>query len=68
MIWCRYLPCWQILTLPFFIIMAFLASLGPGLWNTSLNVKYRDFRCIIPFIVQFGLYVPPARLQFQGRS
>jgi lipopolysaccharide transport system permease protein len=39
--------------------MAFLASLGPGLWIASLNVKYRDFRYIIPFIVQFGLYVSP---------
>ena len=39
--------------------MAFLASLGLGLWITALNVKYRDFRYIIPFIVQFGLYVSP---------
>ena len=59
MIWYQYLPSWQILTLPFFIIMAFLASLGPGLWITALNVKFRDFRYVIPFIVQFGLYVSP---------
>ena len=59
MVWYRYLPGWHILTLPFFILMAFLASLGPGLWITALNVKYRDFRYIIPFIVQFGLYVSP---------
>jgi lipopolysaccharide transport system permease protein len=59
MIWYQYLPSWQILTLPFFIIMTFLASLGPGLYITALNVKYRDFRYIIPFIVQFGLYVSP---------
>ena len=59
MVWYRYLPGWHILTLPFFIVMAFLASLGPGLWITALNVKYRDFRYIIPFIVQFGLYVSP---------
>ena len=39
--------------------LAFLASLGPALWITALNVKYRDFRYIIPFIVQFGLYVSP---------
>jgi lipopolysaccharide transport system permease protein len=39
--------------------MAFFASLGPGLWITALNVKYRDFRYVIPFIVQFGLYVSP---------
>lgn len=54
-----YPPSWQILTLPFFVLMAFLASIGPGLWITALNVKYRDFRYVIPFIVQFGLYVSP---------
>ena len=59
MIWFQYKPSWQILTLPFFIMMAFLASLGPGLWITALNVKFRDFRYVIPFIVQFGLYVSP---------
>ncbi len=59
MLWYQFLPGWQILTLPFFVLMAFLASLGPGLWITSLNVKYRDFRYVIPFIVQFGLYVSP---------
>ena len=59
MLWYLFLPDWQILTLPLFVLMAFLASLGPGLWITSLNVKYRDFRYIIPFIVQIGLYVSP---------
>jgi lipopolysaccharide transport system permease protein len=59
MAWYRFVPGWQILTLPLFVAMAFLASLGPGLWITSLNVKYRDFRYVIPFIVQFGLYVSP---------
>ena len=59
MLWYRFLPGWQILTLPLFVIMSFLASLGPGLWITSLNVKYRDFRYIIPFIVQLGLYISP---------
>lgn len=59
LLWYQYLPGWQILTLPFFIAIAFLASLGPGLWITSLNVKFRDFRYVIPFIVQFGLYVSP---------
>ena len=59
LLWYQFLPSWQILTLPFFVVMAFLASLGPGLWITALNVKYRDFRYIIPFMVQFGLYVSP---------
>jgi lipopolysaccharide transport system permease protein len=59
MLWYRFLPGWSILTLPLFVVMAFLASLGPGLWITALNVKFRDFRYIIPFVVQFGLYVSP---------
>jgi lipopolysaccharide transport system permease protein len=59
MAWYRFVPGWEIVTLPFFVALAFLASLGPGLWITSLNVKYRDFRYVIPFIVQFGLYVSP---------
>ncbi len=59
MAWYQYAPSWNILLLPVFILLAFAASLGPGLWITSLNVKYRDFRYIIPFIVQFGLYISP---------
>jgi len=59
LLWYQFLPGWQILTLPLFVVMAFLASLGPGLWITALNVKYRDFRYIIPFIVQIGLYLSP---------
>ncbi|EGV15863.1 ABC transporter permease [Thiocapsa marina] len=59
MVWYQFVPGWQILTLPFFVLMAFLAALGPGLWITSLNVKYRDFRYVIPFIVSMGLYVSP---------
>ena len=45
--------------LPGFVFLAFLTSLGPSLWITALNVKYRDFRYVIPFILQFGLYVSP---------
>jgi lipopolysaccharide transport system permease protein len=59
MAWYSFLPGWQMLVLPGFILLAFLASMGPALWITSLNVKYRDFRYVIPFIVQFGLYVSP---------
>jgi lipopolysaccharide transport system permease protein len=59
MIYYQFIPSWQILCLPFFILMALLASLGPGLYLTAMNVKYRDFRYIIPFIAQFGLYVSP---------
>ena len=59
MVWYRFLPGWQILLLPVFVTIAFLTSLGPGLWITALNVKYRDFRYIIPFLTQLGLYVSP---------
>lgn len=59
MVWYKFLPDWRILTLPLFVIMALLTSLGPGLLLTALNVKYRDFRYIIPFFIQFGLYVSP---------
>ncbi len=59
MVWYRYAPGPQILLLPVFAVIAFLASWGPGLLITSLNVQYRDFRYIIPFLVQFGLYVSP---------
>jgi len=55
----RFPPGLNILLLPAFILQALLASLGPGLWITALNVKYRDFRYVIPFVVQFGLYVSP---------
>jgi lipopolysaccharide transport system permease protein len=59
MIWYQFVPSWQILLLPAFVGIALLAGLGPGLWLTALNVKYRDVRYVIPFLVQFGLYVSP---------
>ena len=59
MAWYRFWPDWRIVLLPVFAILAFVVSIGPALWISSLNVKYRDFRYIIPFIVQFGLYVSP---------
>ena len=54
-----YVPSWRILMLPVFIAIAFAASIGAGLLFASLNVKYRDFRFIVPFITQIGLYVSP---------
>ncbi|WP_339461784.1 ABC transporter permease [Nodularia spumigena] len=59
MAWYNFVPSWRILTLPLFIGIAFAASIGAGLWLASLNVQYRDFRFIVPFIVQFGLYISP---------
>ena len=59
MLWYGFAPGWQICLLPVFVALAMLASLGPAFLVTALNVKYRDFRYVIPFIVQFGLYVSP---------
>ncbi len=59
MLFYQYMPSWQIVFLPFFLILAFAASFGISLYLTALNVKYRDFRYIIPFVVQFGLYISP---------
>lgn len=52
-------PGWPILMLPVFTALALLASAGAGIWLAALNVKYRDFRYVVPFIVQFGLYLSP---------
>jgi len=59
MAWYNFVPDWRILTLPFWMAIAFAASLGAGLWLATLNVQYRDFRHLVPFIVQFGLYISP---------
>jgi lipopolysaccharide transport system permease protein len=59
MAWFGFLPDGRIVFLPLFVLLAIAASLGPALLLTALNVKYRDFRYIIPFVVQFGLYVSP---------
>jgi lipopolysaccharide transport system permease protein len=59
MAWYQFMPSWRIVMVPLFLVMALLASLGFSLWLSALNVKYRDFRYIVPFIVQFGLYVSP---------
>jgi len=59
MAWYQFWPTWRLLALPGFVSLAVLAALGPGLIITALMVRYRDFRFIIPFIVQFGLYVSP---------
>jgi lipopolysaccharide transport system permease protein len=54
-----FVPSWHLIFLPVFVALAVLASLGPVFFIAALNVKYRDFRYIIPFIVQFGLYISP---------
>jgi lipopolysaccharide transport system permease protein len=59
MLWYHFVPPSNIVYLPFFILLAFAASLGVGVWIAALMVEYRDFRFIVPFIVQFGLYISP---------
>lgn len=59
MIYYRFMPDWKIVTLPLFLFMAFITAYGSSLWFGALNVRYRDFRYIVPFIVQFGLYISP---------
>lgn len=59
LVWFQYPPTTNLLALPFFICLCFMLSFGIGLWVSAFNVKYRDFRYVIPFALQFGLYVTP---------
>ncbi|MEO8852558.1 MAG: ABC transporter permease [Ginsengibacter sp.] len=59
MIWYHFIPSKTILFLPFFLVLTFLISMGSGLFVAALNVKYRDFKYIVPFVVQIGMYVSP---------
>lgn len=59
MLWYQFVPDWTIILIPLFLILAIVNALGMGLWLAALNVKYRDFRYIIPFLIQFGLYLSP---------
>jgi lipopolysaccharide transport system permease protein len=59
MIWFQVVPTWRMLLLPALLFLALATALGAGLWFAALNTKFRDFRYIVPFVVQFGLYVSP---------
>jgi lipopolysaccharide transport system permease protein len=59
MLWYRFWPDWRLIVLPVLMAIAFLSAMGPGLLLTALTVKYRDFRHVVPFLVQFGLYASP---------
>lgn len=59
MLYYRYMPPIQVLLLPLFTVMAFLLAVGVGFYVTALNVKFRDFRYIVPFVIQFGIYITP---------
>src|SRR4030095_12958095 len=59
MAWYGFPPGWQILALPLVSLLAISAAMSAGMWTAALNVKYRDVRFVIPFVVQMGLYVSP---------
>jgi lipopolysaccharide transport system permease protein len=59
MVWFQFWPTWRVVTLPVFVVLAIVAALGPGLILTALTARYRDFRFVIPFIIQFGMWVSP---------
>ena len=59
MVWFGVWPNWHVITIPFFLLLTFLLSLGSGLLVAALNVRYRDFRYVVPFAMQFGMYVSP---------
>lgn len=58
-LWYGYFPDWRIVFFPVFTLLAVLVAIGPALLIAALNVKYRDFRYIVPFMVQIGMYVTP---------
>lgn len=57
--WFGVLPTWRVCLLPLFILPALVIALGAGLWLTALTVKYRDFRFIVPFLLQIGVFATP---------
>ncbi|MBC8110754.1 MAG: ABC transporter permease, partial [Verrucomicrobia bacterium] len=59
MLWFRFVPSGKLLFAPVFIIFTMIAALGVGIWLSALTIRFRDFQHIIPFMVQFGLYVTP---------
>jgi len=58
-VWWQFVPDWRVLLLPLFIVLTLLTAIGTGLWLTALTVKYRDFRFIVPFLLQIGLFLSP---------
>ncbi len=59
MVWYQFAPDWRVLALPVFLVMAGGASVGLILWLAALNVSYRDFRYVVPVIIQIGLFISP---------
>ena len=58
-LWWQFVPDWRIVFLPLFIVLTLLTAIGTGLWLTALTVKYRDFRFVVPFLLQVGLFLSP---------
>jgi len=58
-LWWQFVPDWRILFLPLFIVLTLVTAIGTGLWLTALTVKYRDFRFVVPFLLQVGLFLSP---------
>jgi lipopolysaccharide transport system permease protein len=59
MLYYQFVPSSNIIYLPFFLILVVMAGLGVGIWVSALTIRFRDFNHLIPFVVQFGLYVSP---------
>lgn len=59
MCWYGWLPDYRIVLLPFFVVLAILAAAGPGLIVAALSARYRDFRFVVPFLIQLGLFLSP---------
>jgi lipopolysaccharide transport system permease protein len=59
MVWYGFVPGFRIIAFPLFLLLVVVVALGLGIWTAALNVKYRDFRYIVPFLVQFGMYISP---------
>src|SRR5437016_5600477 len=55
----HFIPTWQLMLMPLFLFLAIVTSFGSGILVATFNVKYRDFKYIIPFIVQVGLFISP---------
>ncbi|MDI1251371.1 MAG: ABC transporter permease [Lacunisphaera sp.] len=58
-LWWQFLPDWRIIFVPLFILLTLVTAIGTGLWLTALTVKYRDFRFVVPFLLQVGLFLSP---------
>lgn len=59
MAWIGFAPSWTLIALPLYAALAFGLSTGLGLLLAALNVEYRDFRYVVPFVIQIGLFISP---------